>query len=75
MDEAHTLLNRKAGREEASACTRTQTEEEIKCLETPKAYAHSHSIVAGGLLLTSYTTRLMPRTSLMMRVLTRLSTA
>ena len=29
---------------------------------------HSHSIVAGGLLLTSYVTRLMPRTSLMMRL-------
>lgn len=28
---------------------------------------HSHSMVAGGLLDTSYATRLMPRTSLMMR--------
>lgn len=28
---------------------------------------HSHSIVAGGLPDTSYTTRLIPRTSLMMR--------
>ncbi len=28
---------------------------------------HSHSIVAGGLLDTSYVTRLIPRTSLMMR--------
>src|SRR3954469_9682386 len=28
---------------------------------------HSHSIVEGGLLLMSYTTRLMPRTSLTMR--------
>ena len=37
--------------------------------------AHSHSIVAGGLLDTSYTTRLMPRTSLMMRPDTRLSSA
>jgi hypothetical protein len=33
--------------------------------------AHSHSIVPGGLLVTSYTTRLMPFTSLMMRVATR----
>jgi len=31
---------------------------------------HSHSIVAGGLPLMSYTTRLIPRTSLMMRLLT-----
>lgn len=31
------------------------------------ARAHSHSIVAGGLLEISYTTRLTPRTSLMMR--------
>ena len=30
--------------------------------------AHSHSIVAGGLLLMSYTTRLTPATWLMMRV-------
>jgi prophage regulatory protein len=29
---------------------------------------HSHSIVPGGLLVTSYTTRLTPLTSLMMRV-------
>src|SRR5690606_6461903 len=32
-----------------------------------QAANHSHSMVAGGLLDTSYTTRLMPRTSLMMR--------
>ena len=31
---------------------------------------HSHSIVPGGLLVTSYTTRLTPFTSLMMRVAT-----
>ena len=37
--------------------------------------AHSHSIVAGGLLLTSYVTRLMPRTSLMMRLLTFFNSA
>lgn len=30
--------------------------------------AYSHSMVAGGLLLTSYVTRLMPRTSLMTRL-------
>ena len=30
--------------------------------------AYSHSIVAGGLPLTSYTTRLMPLISLMMRL-------
>ena len=30
--------------------------------------AYSHSMVAGGLPDTSYTTRLMPRTSLMMRL-------
>src|ERR1700724_3508542 len=30
--------------------------------------AYSHSIVAGGLLLTSRTTRLMPRTSLVIRL-------
>ena len=32
---------------------------------------HSHSIVPGGLLVTSYVTRLIPRTSLMMRLATR----
>lgn len=32
---------------------------------------HSHSIVPGGLLVTSYTTRFTPRTSLMMRVAAR----
>lgn len=36
---------------------------------------HSHSIVAGGLLDTSYVTRLIPRTSLMMRDDTRFSSA
>ena len=34
------------------------------------ATPHSHSIVPGGLLVTSYTTRLTPFTSLMMRVAT-----
>jgi hypothetical protein len=34
---------------------------------------HSHSMVAGGLLLTSSTTLLIPRTSLMMRPDTFLS--
>jgi hypothetical protein len=33
-----------------------------------KRIAYSHSIVAGGLLLISYTTRLTPDTSLMIRV-------
>ena len=37
----------------------------------PKGPAHSHSIVAGGLPEMSYTTRLMPRTSLIMRFETR----
>ena len=36
---------------------------------------HSHSIVAGGLLLMSYTTRLTPCTSLMIRVLILPSTS
>ena len=36
---------------------------------------YSHSIVAGGLPEMSYTTRLMPRTSLMMRLETLLSSA
>ena len=36
---------------------------------------HSHSIVAGGLLLMSYTTRLTPLTSLMMRVEMRASSS
>lgn len=34
-------------------------------------FLYSHSIVAGGLLLISYTTRLTPSTSLTMRLLTR----
>ena len=34
--------------------------------------AHSHSMVPGGLLVMSYTTRLQPGTSLMMRLLTLL---
>ncbi len=38
----------------------------------PHLTAHSHSIVAGGFPDTSYTTRLIPRTSLMMRFETRL---
>jgi hypothetical protein len=37
----------------------------------PKEPPHSHSIVPGGLLVTSYTTRLIPFTSLMIRVATR----
>lgn len=36
---------------------------------------HSHSMVAGGFELTSYVTRLMPRTSLMIRPDTFLSSA
>src|SRR5881628_3302389 len=36
---------------------------------------HSHSIVAGGFELTSYTTRFTPRTSLMIRLLMRASTS
>ena len=36
---------------------------------------HSHSIVAGGFDDTSYTTRLMPRTSLMIRPDTRFNSA
>jgi hypothetical protein len=39
-------------------------------VQAQSANSHSHSIVAGGLPLMSYTTRLMPRTSLMMRLLT-----
>jgi four helix bundle protein len=37
--------------------------------------AYSHSIVAGGFELTSYTTRFTPRTSLMMRLLIPASTS
>ena len=65
-DESVRAVARVAGGRETFARAETNTQ----CL-----LHHSHSIVAGGLLLTSYTTRLMPRTSLMMRVLTRLSTA
>lgn len=36
---------------------------------------HSHSIVAGGLLVMSYTTRLMPGTSATMRLEMRASTS
>src|SRR5512140_1917860 len=36
---------------------------------------YSHSIVPGGLLVTSYTTRLIPRTSLTMRVPMRFNTS
>jgi hypothetical protein len=36
---------------------------------------YSHSIVAGGLLVMSYTTRLIPRTSFTIRVEIRASTA
>src|SRR5258708_11482546 len=38
-----------------------------RCVEIGVHPPYSHSIVAGGLLETSQTTRLMPRTSLMMR--------
>src|SRR4249920_680352 len=41
----------------------------VREVSLPRFY--SHSIVAGGLLDMSYTTRLMPRTSLMMRTDTR----
>ena len=36
-------------------------------MRTSAVRAYSHSIVAGGLLEMSYATRLMPRTSLMIR--------
>ena len=39
------------------------------------ALNYSHSIVPGGLLVTSYTTRLIPFTSLMILVATRLRNA
>ena len=39
--------------------------------EWPRQRDHSHSIVPGGLLVTSYTTRLTPLTSLIMRVAVR----
>ena len=38
--------------------------------EPGKSAGYSHSIVAGGLLEMSYTTRLMPRTWLIIRLLT-----
>ena len=38
---------------------------------SPPFVPYSHSIVPGGLLVTSYTTRLTPLTSLMMRVAVR----
>ncbi len=41
---------------------------EIVADRQKKTQNHSHSIVAGGFPLMSYTTRLMPRTSLMMRL-------
>src|SRR5215831_13267602 len=41
----------------------------VRCIDGYRRLLdHSHSIVAGGLPEMSYTTRLMPRTSLMMRV-------
>lgn len=40
-----------------------------------RAGAYSHSIVPGGLLVMSYVTRLMPRTSLTIRVATRVRNA
>ena len=43
-------------------------------LQFPPAL-HSHSIVAGGLLEISYTTRLTPSTSLTIRLLTRANNA
>lgn len=54
-------------------CECTQSQQRQKTGLTIQS--HSHSIVAGGLLLTSYVTRLMPRTSLMMRPDTFLSRA
>ncbi len=38
-------------------------------------FSHSHSIVPGGLLVMSYVTRLMPRTSFTMRVAVRVRNA
>src|SRR5512138_2643414 len=40
-----------------------------------ESHAHSHSIVAGGLLVISYTTRLIPSTSLTMRLATLASSS
>src|SRR5437870_4716830 len=39
-----------------------------QALHLRETHGHSHSIVAGGLLLISYTTRLMPLTLLMIRI-------
>jgi len=50
----------------------------VFCFQVPviaRRGDYSHSIVAGGLELTSYTTRLIPRTSLMMRDDTRFNKA
>jgi hypothetical protein len=47
--------------------------EQVSGLSITQAYEprpYSHSIVPGGLLVTSYTTRLTPFTSLMIRVAT-----
>jgi hypothetical protein len=55
------LLSHEPGRAEA----------DLRCCDWKRRPPHSHSIVPGGLLVTSYTTRLMPFTSLMMRVATR----
>ena len=51
-------------REQLHALWRRRTD---RALSQPP---HSHSIVPGGLLVTSYTTRFTPFTSLMMRVAT-----
>jgi len=48
---------------------------EWKNMPVSALVTYSHSIVAGGLLLTSYTTRFTPRTLLMIRVLILPSTS
>ena len=44
------------------------THQNSRFAEFCRSFPYSHSIVPGGFHVTSYTTRLMPRTSLMMRV-------
>src|SRR3954452_3014403 len=52
-----------------------QTRRLVRPARAPRVTPHSHSIVPGGLLVTSRTTRLTPGTSLVIRLETRARTA
>ena len=69
VSRSHVEMEFCSGRFATCACTSTQRDQRAEASELRDALQrYSHSMVAGGLLEMSYTTRLHPRTSLMMRL-------